>query len=412
MPLRLLQDTLLMLVASVMRKLLWVLRYPAFAPESGLYRVGALQTRLEGAVACQVHYPAATTSSAGVSTTHVPYFRLRAVEGMADYSRTSVELLRILSNRQHPCAINAPPFHANKKIPVVVFSHGLGGSMEMYTQLCQQMASHGLVVIAMEHEDGSGAYAETPDGQTILYQRSDDTPYSRTKVLTFRRPFLQQRIKETLKVIEILSNPPETTSPQLQQILETADWEAGVALVGHSFGGASMALTVQEYSSSDTTKKLPPINSLGVLDPWAFSLDDQALQKGMDATIPTLSILSEAWLTNPETAQVNAFLKNCPSLTSLYAPDSVHASVADSVSWLPGFLGRKLYLRGRQEGRFQTIPVVAQACVQHIMQAAKSSGDSTPQHVWNGLNDYVFTHPPPPASSSRVAEESNEGPML
>lgn len=51
--------------------------------------------------------------------------------------------------------------------PVVVFSHGLGGSRTMYSTVCGDLASHGLVVVALEHRDGSGArtYVNVPPGR-------------------------------------------------------------------------------------------------------------------------------------------------------------------------------------------------------------------------------------------------------
>ncbi|KAI3399982.1 hypothetical protein diail_5138 [Diaporthe ilicicola] len=51
------------------------------------------------------------------------------------------------------------------RFAVVVFSHGLGGSRTMYSTVCGDLASHGFVVVAMEHRDGSGArtYVNVPE---------------------------------------------------------------------------------------------------------------------------------------------------------------------------------------------------------------------------------------------------------
>lgn len=53
------------------------------------------------------------------------------------------------------------------KFPVVILSHGLGGSRTMYSTVCGDLASYGFVVVAMEHRDGSGArsYVNVPEGR-------------------------------------------------------------------------------------------------------------------------------------------------------------------------------------------------------------------------------------------------------
>jgi pimeloyl-ACP methyl ester carboxylesterase len=357
----------MMLVVSLLRKVLWVFRYPSFDAGLGPHKVGAIQTRISGATACQIHYPtddeeSSSSSSKGLFT---PYFRPKAVEGLANYSRTPAEILDFLSKRQHPCRIDAAPI-ADQRFPIVVFSHGLGGCMEMYTELCQQIASYGFWVVAMEHEDGSGCYAENRKGEPIYYERPDDSPYSRQKVVNFRRSFLQQRVEETTKVLEYIFKTTEDDDPLVQKVLQAADRTKGISLLGHSFGGASMVLTAAQMHLAKSTIS---ISSLNLLDCWAFSLEEEVVQAGIPDTLPTLSVLSEAWLTNPETAQVQQLLQHSSEqqlVTSLYAPNSLHVSFSDPVNWLPGFMLRKLRMRGKKEKGHETIRSVAKACVQHM----------------------------------------------
>lgn len=48
-------------------------------------------------------------------------------------------------------------FDCRDKFPVIIFSHGLGGSRLCYSTICGELASFGCIVIAVEHRDGSGA---------------------------------------------------------------------------------------------------------------------------------------------------------------------------------------------------------------------------------------------------------------
>jgi platelet-activating factor acetylhydrolase len=46
---------------------------------------------------------------------------------------------------------NAEVRREGRKLPVIVFSHGLGASRFFYSTICMELASNGFVVAAVEH---------------------------------------------------------------------------------------------------------------------------------------------------------------------------------------------------------------------------------------------------------------------
>jgi platelet-activating factor acetylhydrolase len=50
-----------------------------------------------------------------------------------------------------PVVWNADIRQEGRKLPAIVFSHGLGASRFFYSTVCTELASHGFVVAAVEH---------------------------------------------------------------------------------------------------------------------------------------------------------------------------------------------------------------------------------------------------------------------
>lgn len=67
------------------------------------------------------------------------------------------------------------------KYPLVIFSHGLAGTRNTYSQYCASLAAAGSVVLAIEHRDGSGPAILNPgrngdskDGELMTYLTVDE----------------------------------------------------------------------------------------------------------------------------------------------------------------------------------------------------------------------------------------------
>ena len=167
-----------------------------------------------------------------------------------------------LARTSHPCHVNAP-VDCDKQWPVVILSHGLYGTLEMYTSLCSQIASFGFIVIAIEHEDGSAVYASSSTSKSaspIYFTPIPDTlTYgNRKEVVDFWQPFLNKREKEMIHELRCLPGAADKdsicTDPLLQSILTAAD-KNRVQLMGHSFGGITGNTHSLARVSKDTNRE-------------------------------------------------------------------------------------------------------------------------------------------------------------
>lgn len=66
--------------------------------------------------------------------------------------------------------------------PVMMFTHGLGGTRTAYSSLCTEFASYGFIVCAVEHRDGSGprSFINHPKPNTSGQNRDKPGPEERT----------------------------------------------------------------------------------------------------------------------------------------------------------------------------------------------------------------------------------------
>lgn len=272
--------------------------------------VGQCVFRFPKSVVAHVFYPAAEGQK---KCKKRPYMRPDAIRGMSMFANLPLWALSFWENISHPFLTDAEPepFYfddAQPRIPCLIFSHGLGGHCEMYQKLCGDVASHGVLVIALEHEDGSGSFCQPLDGPPLFYKNPPPPPweYNRDSVPEFRKPFLDKRVSEienvTNTLLSLIKSPAETQEggefeslPDLGRRLISRVDPASVWMGGHSFGAASTVRVLQHPSLKNVFRG-------GILlDIWSFALPRSVVKEGI-GLFPggVMSILSEPFATNDE----------------------------------------------------------------------------------------------------------------
>lgn len=122
-----------------------------------------------------------------------------------------------------------------QEFPVIIFSHGLGGNRLIYSSICSDLASHGFIVAAIEHREGSASLAKGVDDEWIKY---DNVP---PEVWGFRHHQLRHRVSETelcLTALDQIAAKSRESGPNFKGKLNMKC----VVMAGHSFGGATTVI--------------------------------------------------------------------------------------------------------------------------------------------------------------------------
>jgi dienelactone hydrolase len=222
-----------------------ILPFPALSAPTGPYRIGSQifrwkdHARLEGLtedpgdhreVIVQAWYPA-TDSGQGV---RIPY-----LDGLDKLPPKVSILPRFLLRRwdlvetwaDQGVAVKAD----NCAWPVVIFSPGYGASRAFYTSLIAGLASEGFVVLALDHPY-EAAIVELSDGRIATTVEKFASPdASRTRFMETRQAL---RVEDIRFVLDHLDWLPFAKALNRDR----------VAAIGHSFGGASAARSLESDS--------------------------------------------------------------------------------------------------------------------------------------------------------------------
>ncbi|KAF9481807.1 hypothetical protein BDN70DRAFT_875743 [Pholiota conissans] len=215
--------------------------------------------------------------------------------------------------------------------PLVIFSHGLGGSRTAYSQFCSRLAASGKVVLAIEHRDGTGTVCmphswnqgRQSEPRTLLYLRESDIHWDdndaidihplplRGQQLAFRhhevyitysafRRFVHADPAAHLETIDGTSYNVESWITPDASGTTRVRCDDRVTLAGHSFGGCTVLSLL-------STKPLGgyspiPIDRVVILDPWLEPLPSPGpVPIGKVSISSKGTVVDGSFLSSPET---------------------------------------------------------------------------------------------------------------
>ena len=142
---------------------------------------------------------------------------------------------------------NAPVAKASKQFPVILLSHGLGGTSFEYASLIEELVSHGYVVVAIEHTYTARAVT-FPDGRVVL-RHQDTIPAGLSQQQRWQRMIesgtleIKQGAGDIVFVLNKLVELNASGTPKIA-LAGRLDLKR-VAAVGHSAGGDFATLACQ-----------------------------------------------------------------------------------------------------------------------------------------------------------------------
>jgi hypothetical protein len=324
---------LLVLAAGFLSSSLPVFRLPAVSKPLGTFSLFLTDTSREEYYAAtpggprqfmvQVWYPADAASVAG--STPAPWSReisaigseLAKGEGLPTFLLEHLDYVK--SNAYTDAAPEGP---AEKRLPVVLYSHGWTGFRTIAASECERIAAAGFIVIAPDHTYGS-AGTVFPDGKVML----NNPKAMPEKNDPERQAGIEKLVDSYVGDLRFLLN----TLPRLDSGEEASPLKgridlARIGVFGHSTGGGAAV----ELAKSDER-----IKAIAGLDIWGEPVSPEF--RALPRPIPVASIRSQDW---HDTRTVDR--------------DMLH-------QFLDTFGEPKydLYLEGSRHGDFTVVPIIS-----------------------------------------------------
>lgn len=212
-------------------------------------------------VAAMIWYPA--EAGTGVKA---GYFPLLSLVSDALLQSGEVEWWQVLGLQfiRSEIPFDAEPLRNQIPFPVVMLSPGNGTNMEFYSSLASEIASHGYIVIGINHPYDVPAF-ELSNGDVAPYDK-DQWSLDMTAHQRYTRERIKVRTADILFVLEQLDQMNSTGRFAGRMDLDS------IAVAGHSLGG----ITASESCKADARFKAC-LNYDGLQNGGPFSMEETAI---------------------------------------------------------------------------------------------------------------------------------------
>lgn len=230
---------------------------------------------------------------------------------------------------------SAPISKDDGAFPVIVLSHGWRGFRNLHTDLAEELASLGYIVVGIDHT--SGSVATVFGDNDIAYLNLDALP-DRDKTddfLGLANTLVNTYASDITLTIDHLQ---KMNTGDISSLFEGKLDLGNIGLLGHSTGaGAGVAVAINDER----------IKAVIGMDAWVEPIYDGEIDKGINT--PALFIRSEAWETGYNNTDLYRFIDESTETAVLYQIDgTTHYDFA--MAYMISPLSSVLNITGTLEG--------------------------------------------------------------